>query len=396
MFKKYITTGFLLSVFTASLIAGTIVDRNSDNNELSYSKEGVFDYDATNGWWWYKQKVVDQNGKETEIKEKMTTKEKISIEKEKDVVKLLKKQIEKLDAVKERLEYAYPNLAPIYSTNSSGKKCLTNSSSDCFVFPLQAEAQHVPVMSAWLSDPSPTNSREWLQWEAKYFNHLQKISIGNRFAFLSGGANAYPTDTTMVYSDNAAIPLAENAKDERELKIIESIKDKVGLMFFLGGNTQIEENIGAYEKMREYDTTPWNKLNTLIVVPSLELKNYILQKVKATQSTSAIKYWSNVSWKISPEAFTKFDISITPSVVATYKTKDNKVIWQNIYSGGANVYSVRTSLLQFLVYNDIVKPVEMSASINAAGVQKNMETNKPIIDEEGIYKDINQLEKRGN
>ena len=395
MFKKYITTGFLISIFTASLIAGSIVDRSSDNNELSYSKEGAFDYDAVNGWWWYKQKVIDQNGKETEIKEKMTTKEKLSIEKEKDVVKLLKQQIKQLDSVKERLEYAYPNLAPIYSTNSAGKKCLTNSSADCFVFPLQAEAQHVPVMAAWLSDPSPTNSREWLQWEAKYFNHLQKISLGNRFAFLSGGANAYPTDTSFVYGDNAAFPMSDNVKDERKLKIIETAKENLGLMFFMGGNTALEENIGSYVKMREFDTKPWNMLNTIIVVQSKEIKDLILKKVSSSNIKSSQEYWSKVSWKISPEAFSKFDISITPSVVATYKTKENKIVWQNIYSGGASVDEVRDALVNFMVYNDIVKPVEMSASINAAGVQKNMDTNAPVINENNIYPDTNIL-TRGN
>lgn len=391
MFKKYIISGIVLSALASSLLASSPVTRG--DNELAYSKEGAFEYDAVNGWWWYKQTVKDQNGKEAEIKEKVTTKEKLAIEKEKEVVKLLKKQIEKLDAVKERLEYAYPNITPIYSTDAKGKKCVTNSSTDCFVFPLQAEAQHVPVLAAWLSDPSPTNSRNWLQWEAKYFNHLQKISLGNRFAFLSGGADAYPTDTTFVYNDNLAFPIAEESKNERKSKIIEAAAENLGLMFFMGGNTYLENTISTYEKMREYDTSPWNKISTIIVVQSEDMKNHILAKVKNLNIKSSEKYWSKVKWKISPEAFSKFDIAITPSVIATYKPKDGPIIWQNIYSGGAAMDSIKDSLISFLIYNNIVNPIEMSASINNAGRQKNMEVKAPLLLENNIYKDINTLQR---
>lgn len=392
MFKKYIISGIVLSALASSLLASSPVTRG--DNELAYSKEGAFEYDAVNGWWWYKQLAKDQNGKDVEIKEKITTKEKLSIEKEKEVVKLLKKQIEKLDAVKERLEYAYPNITPIYSTDAKGKKCVTNSSTDCFVFPLQAEAQHVPVLAAWLSDPSPTNSRNWLQWEAKYFNHLQKISLGNRFAFLSGGADAYPTDTTDVYSANPSRNLPAKAKIERELKIIDTASDKLGLMFFMGGNTVLENSVDTYKKMREFNDKPWTKINTVVVVQSKEMKDNLIQKIKLIPIKSTQEFWNNVTWKISPEAFTNFDIAITPSVVATYKTKENKIIWQNIFSGSVEAEDVRGALIRFMVYNNIVNPVEMSSAINSATVQRNMSTNTPVLNEDNIYKDSNTLNKK--
>ena len=38
---------------------------------------GFFEYDAANGWWWYKEKTKDKDGKEHEIKTKMSNKEKL-------------------------------------------------------------------------------------------------------------------------------------------------------------------------------------------------------------------------------------------------------------------------------------------------------------------------------
>jgi hypothetical protein len=381
----------ILSALTAILLAGSTVTR--DANLLDYDKSS-FEYDAANGWWWYKDKAVDsKTGKEVEIKEKMSTIEKIKVEKEAKVEKLLQMQIAKLEAIKSRLDYAYPNITPLKMKDENGKECVTNSSASCFYFPIQPEAQHVPVIAAWLSDPSPTNSREWLKWEAKYFNHLQQVSIGNRFAFLSGGPNAYPTDTTSVYDESLITPVSGKNKIERQNQVIANSSKKIGLMFFLGGNLEIEESLSAYSQLREYDIKPWKDLNMVFVVPSKEIKSLILKKIERTNDREVQAFWKKATWKISPEAFTNFDISVTPSVIATYKTDKEKIIWQNVYSGSTNVNSVRMGLIQFLVYNNIIKPVEMSASINNASVQKNMQVEKPVFNETGIYEDSNTIKR---
>jgi hypothetical protein len=381
----------ILSALTAILLAGSTVTR--DANLLDYDKSS-FEYDAANGWWWYKDKAVDsKTGKEVEIKEKMSTIEKIKVEKEAKVEKLLQMQIAKLEAIKSRLDYAYPNITPLKMKDENGKECVTNSSASCFYFPIQPEAQHVPVIAAWLSDPSPTTSREWLKWEAKYFNHLQQVSIGNRFAFLSGGPNAYPTDTTSVYDESLITPVSGKNKIERQNQVIANSSKKIGLMFFLGGNLEIEESLSAYSQLREYDIKPWKDLNMVFVVPSKEIKSLILKKIERTNDREVQAFWKKATWKISPEAFTNFDISVTPSVIATYKTDKEKIIWQNVYSGSTNVNSVRMGLIQFLVYNNIIKPVEMSASINNASVQKNMQVEKPVFNETGIYEDSNTIKR---
>lgn len=395
---------------TSSLSAGETKSSETKSSGKSTGTKGeighstgneVFEYDAANGWWWYKQKEVDSTGKEVETKIKMTPKEKLDHDRNNKVIALLVKQNQKLEKVQERLEYAYPNITPIYTTNSkTGEECVTNSSEDCFVFPLQAEAQHVPVLANWLSAPSPTNSKNWLRWQAKYFNHLQKISVGARFAFLSDGPNAYPTNTTFVYNDNVAFPMSERVAENREKKIIQSMKDKLGLMIFMGGNTLLENSLEAYGKVGKYMNDPWNELNIAVVLPSEEAKRDILAKAASLHYKEVDSFWEKATIIINPELFKKFNIMVTPSVVATYKTDKEmengkkKMIWQTISTGTSGAEFTRKGIIQFLVYNDIINPVEMATAINAADFQKNMVAPKAKISENNIFEDTKSMESK--
>ena len=377
-----------LSLLSINLNAATGGKSTGVSGEIGYSNGNeAFEYDAANGWWWYKQKTTDNTGKEIETKIKMTPKEKLDHDKEERMIKLL-------EGVKDRLEYAYPNITPINTTNSkTGKECVTNSSDDCFIFPLQAEAQHVPVLANWLADPNPTNSKNWLRWQAKYFNHLQKISVGLRFSFLSEGQNAYPTNTTFVYNDNMAFPVSERIAENREMEIIKSLNKKLGLMVFLGGNTLLENSLEAYSKVADFGLDSWNGINLLIVVPSTEAKDLLLSKVKSLHKENVTKFWSEVKILVKPELFQAYNILVTPSVVVTYETdKLNEkgkpsVIWQNISTGTASGEFARKGVIQFLAYNEIINMGDLSTAINAAQIQKNMEAPAAQFSEDKIYKD---------
>lgn len=390
------------SVLTNSIFAAEPIGKSSGvSGELGLSSGNeAFEYDAANGWWWYKQKTTDNTGKEVETKVKMTPKEKMDYDRETQVIKLLQSQNAKLEKVQDRLEYAYPNITPVNTTNSkTGKECVTNSSDECFVFPLQAEAQHVPVLANWLSDPNPTNSKNWLRWQAKYFNHLQKISVGLRFSFLSEGPNAYPTNTTFVYNDNMAMPISERIAENREMEIIKSLKEKLGLMVFLGGNTLLENSLEAYIKVADFGREEWKDINLIIVVPSTEAKELLINKVNNSFNKNAIEFWKKANIVVNEPMFKKFNVLVTPSVVVTYKTDKlnekgkNNIIWQNISTGTASGDFASKGIIQFLAYNEIIDNGDLSTAINAAQMQKNMEAPKASITEDKIYKDINIMKE---
>lgn len=357
---------------------------------------GTFEYDGQKGWWWYKE-VVKKNGKTYEIKTKFTTKEKLLFEQREKQNELLQKQTKLLTKINERLQYAFPNLTPKYGINKkTGEKCLANSSADCFVMPVQPEAQHIPVLAKFLRDPNPKNSEEYLKWQAKYFNHVTNVSYGIRFAYLSGGANAYPTDAIYTIGDNPAFPVSDDLRQINEFKIMHQIKDKIGIMIFLGKNTALETANNIYNFFYNYQTRGWKNINVSVVFPSEKMKEYELKKAKEAYIIDKRNkdFWNRVRIIVNPELFKKFNINVTPSVLAVYKLdgKKRKYIWQNIAVGTTFPNTVREGLFRFLVYNKIIDPKDLSATSNSIAVQKNVPSKPVSLNERDIYKETKKMQ----
>ena len=386
----------ICAALLASLLFGEGNDgRSSGFTELGGSSigNGVFEYDATNGWWWYKEKVKDKDGKDQEIKTKMTNKEKLEYEKDITVIKVLQRQEASLRDIKERLEYAYPDVTPKYSINSKGEQCLTNSSADCFVLPIQAEAQQVPVMKEWLANPSPTNSKKYLQWQAKYFNHLSKISAGLHFSFLNDGPEAYPTDMTFAYNENLGNPLSEDVAGFRKVMVLDQLKDKIGIMFFLGNNLAYEDNTYAYSNMWIYSKDYWKDIQKIVIVPSEDAKARLKASTDALTADEARKFWDNAKIEVRPDLFSSMNIMVTPAVVGVYKTDKGETLYQTLSNGTITESIIIDSFIQFLTYNGIIDPSEMSANKNFAQIQKNLEVEPVKKKEDEIYKDTKKIEQ---
>jgi len=387
---KLLLAATLSLSFISSISASTISAPKKVNASLSY--------DAENGWWWYKEKYETPDGKTFETKEKMSSKEKMKMEKDKKVVKLLKEQNVKLEKINSRLEYAHPYLTPKYTVNSkTGKKCKTNSSADCFVMPLQPDAQRVPVLGAWLTDPSPTNSKEWLKWQATYFNHVSKVSYGSRLAFLDNGKENYPTMSTNVYGDSVFFGVTDKQKAYKLTKTIKGLKKDLGLLIFVGGTTMYDTSQFAYRDMRYLLKEPWSELDVTIIVPHKNVIGMIKNRIKKENDSQMSEFWDEVDIQVKPKAFQRFNIEVTPTVVALFKTdkknKDgsDKIIWQKVFTGAISLTTLRNSVIRFLIYNDIIKPKDLTSSDNSAAPQKNLYDQEIVPDSSNIYKDSNFL-----
>jgi len=362
LFKKAI---LLTMAFTYSAIAAGSAD-------LRESK-AVYD----KGWWWYEETVEDPTTKkETKIKYKVSPEEKKKIEREEKTNKLLQmivieqKENKKLNSkILERLNYAFPNNTPIYSVNSKGEKCKTNSSSDCFIMPVIAEGQHVPVLKNFMRNPGPTESKEWLKWQAKYFNHVNKISNGLRFAFLKDGGDAYKTSTDYAYGDNLYFGQAENAKGGREAQIIVKMKDKLAYLIFLGQNEVYEKLTKTYQNFHNYDKTFMKQMTRVIVFPSdkslRKITQYVNHELKSKGYKQAVDFFNSTKKVVRPDLYKTYNIRMTPSTVIFYEDKKNKKkISQTIVAGKVSVSKIRKGTMNFLKYNEIVSAEEMSADKN--------------------------------
>ena len=334
-----------------------------------------------NGWWWYEEEVKTPDSNKTEkIRYKLSPAEKRKIDAQKNTNKLLKMLIQTQEENKKlnkqilaRLIYAFPHTTPKYGiSKKTGEKCLANSSADCFIMPVIAEGQRVPALKKFLRNPSPENSKNWLQWQATYFNHINKVSNGLRFAFLKGGSEAYPTATDYTYGDNLWFGKAEDVRGEREGKIIAKNKDKIAYLIFLGQNRLYESLNDTYKKISNMNTGFMKHIDKAIVLPSKEslaffkakLNNYRKQGYK-----SVIDFFRNIKISIRPDLYKKYKIRVSPTIVVYYKDK-KRTLWQPLLTGEVSIARLREATINFLKYNGIISAKEIGADKNWNVIEK--------------------------
>lgn len=344
-------------------------------------------FDGEKGWWWYEEEVKDPNTDEIKIVTySLTPAEKLRIDSQEKTNNLLKmvvteaKENKKLNtAILARLNYAFPNTTPKYSTHSkTGDKCLTNSSAECFIMPVIAEGQHVPVLKDFLRNPSPKNSKKWLQFQAKYFNHVNKVSQGLRFAYLKDGSEAYPIATDYTYGDNLFNAQSENMRVGREEKIISSMKEELAYLIFMGESKVFEKTTGVYDNLFSTNTRFLKDMKKMFILPSEKIKKeidlYITDILyKKEGKTQVYNAWKAAKVIVRPDLYKKHNIRITPTVVAFYKNKKMKEgKFQIISVGGLDLNSIRIKTINFLEYNEIIHSGERAADKNWNQLDKDV------------------------
>lgn len=367
-------------------------------------------FDGEKGWWWYEEEIVDPKTEEIKIVTyKLSPAEKLRIDSQEKTNKLLKMMIEeqkenkKLNVlILERLNYAFPNTTPKYTKNSkTGKKCLTNSSAECFIMPVVTEGQHIPVLKDFLRNPSPNNSKKWLQFQAKYFNHVNKISQGLRFAYLKDGSDAYPIATDYTYGDNLWNASSSNMKLAREEKIISSMKDELAYLIFIGQSKTYERITGVYRNLATTNDRFLKDIKKIFILPSKKIKEeidtYIEDILYKKQGKFEIyEAWKEAKKKIRPDLFKKHNIRITPTVIAFYKKETmKKGLSQIISVGNLDLYSIRVKTINFLEYNGIIESKERASDKNWNQNDINGFLNKKlmIIPEGKEPIDLNKIKK---
>lgn len=269
------------------------------------------------------QKILDENRKQTKIQNK--------------ILALLQKQID-------------PKPKEI---TVNGKKCIANSSAECFDYGslLIAEAKKVPVMKEFLTDPyDVTKAAKYLQWQAKYFKHA--INIGNslQFAYAQFGEKAYPIGAqTSAYSNGAGAYSAGMLPD-MERKLILSKKKEIAYSIFIGKNiTQdIYSALSIVDIARKYGS-----MNIEIVFFDKKSKDVFMGAISSVFIVNQIKNWKNIKLSINPEKFKKFNIFTTPSYVIKLD-KNGKKEAQTLLHGKITVSTFRSKTIDYLEFKKLI------------------------------------------
>lgn len=261
------------------------------------------------------QKILDENRKQTKIQEK--------------ILSLLEEELD-------------PKPKEVVV---NGKKCIANSSADCFVLPMISEAKRVPVMAEFLKDPYDLKKAgEYLRWQASLFNNA--INIGNslEFAYAQWGEKVYPLGAqTPAYS---SLDGAYEAKilPQAEKELILSKKDSLAFSIFIGKNF----NMDIFSAKSIMDViAEYGQMDIEIVYYDQKSKDVFEGAVSSVYDIKKLKNWNLVRKQVDPKKFDSFNIFTSPSFVAKIKGKDKNEA-QTILNGKIDTTSFRSRTISFM------------------------------------------------
>ena len=363
--KKFILLFFSIFLMTSSLFAVAIKVTNKDSklyNEIDQT------YDIKKSWWWYEEEVPvkDENGtkeqqiKFKKVKYKVTPAENKQISLLKALIKTNADMVAELKKTNEILEYNFPRRFQKWTTNKkTGKKCLANSSADCYVPILIPEAQQVPAMAKFLKNPNMKNAKNYLQWQATHFNHVMKVGYGLSFAYKQYGKEAYPTSSMLGTGSPSGY--ASKYRYGAKFAFLQNIQKQLKIYVFVGKTKWMEDRIGLAKIALSGANIMSTFDNFEFVFLSKEDKERLEREIKK-EGPSDYERFKHSKSVIDPSLFKKFKIDLTPFVVVTYTDKKGNEIWQKL-SFNITQKGILNSIYNFLEYNGVAKPENVDEAV---------------------------------
>lgn len=364
-FKKNIFSAVCVGMlFLTTVNAFEIV---KDKNSTTKTYNEVDDsYNTELGKMWYQDKPKKERAQE---QPKLLPKEQSQVQ-PKDVNEaILVKLQEMVELQKQQLELQQKTYLliqeefdpkPHMITNEKGEKCIANSSADCFEMPIVAEAKRVPVLAAWIKEPTIEKATEYLKWQAKFFNFKFNNGYSLNLAGKQYGDRANPSAATPEEFGSIG---GESVRYKNELiKSIIASKSKSMNVFILMGKTvgfEIEYPQKVFEIHEEL-----KKLGivTKIVFKDSESLSYYKTVIQSSGNRTLSPRLKEITDAgdviVSKETFAKIDPHATPYVLLRYKDAKYDVT-QAVAVGKDSWYEALQGIYRTLILNNIVKPSDL-------------------------------------
>lgn len=350
---------FVLSLVCASVLMAEADSISSvtqgDNNKSSTDKATDPSYNYSKGWNLY----VDP--KITKTQEEELKKEPIAKKIELDILQKILDESRKQTKIQEKiLSLLEEEMDPKpKEVTIDGKKCIANSSADCFMYPMIAEAKRVPAMAEFLKDPYDlTKAGEYLKWQSKLFTHAINIGNSMQFAYAQWGEKAYPIGARTPSYTSAGGSYESKILPAAEKELIISHKKDLSFSVFVGKNITMDiySALTIADVIREY-----GEMNIEIIYYDQKSKDVFEGAVTSVYNIDKIAHWKTTKKTINPKAFDELQIFTTPSFVAKYKSKDKNEA-QTILNGKIDLTSFRNRVISFMELKKIIDYKEFSES----------------------------------
>lgn len=282
-------------------------------------------YKAEEGWRFYEdnpktkeriEKTRQQEKKDAyaeQVKLKQADQTTVLMELLKESKKQTALQTEIRDLLKATLDPA-----PEIIAKNDGTTCIANSNADCFKMPLTPEAKRVPALRNWMEKGDEESAKNFLQWQAKYFQEIFKRGNNIQYAILNNGTQAYPMD----YWDKGFVVMsgADSAiRIEAEREKLKNAAKKFDYLIFIGENPDMD--LFSMDSVASLiNQLPDNKF--YLVFSKDGAKRLYEEGAEAIPTLQ--KAWANpnVAKTVNPQLFKEYEIYTTPTAVIRHRNKD--------------------------------------------------------------------------
>lgn len=297
-----------------------------------------------------------------------------------EMLEIQKEHLKEQKRIREILEEQF-DPKPKMVTKSDGTQCIANSSSDCFVFPLVAEAKRVPVMAEYLQHPDDMSKvAEWKKWFSKFLNHNFNIGKANEYEAALNGSTTFQTDFHRSELDNK-FGYFGTAKAEHNSKIVNLFGSKKMLKLrILIGKTP-SSDIYAMDDIARFINKHPNLGVELIFLDNNAATIYsdganVLSFIRKAFTSPM------VTKTINPSLFTA-GMQTSPIFMPVF-TQNGQDISKAITVGKISQDTLANNIIEWLIYEKIVDPATLNDSkilndVGTLGEQYMMDTHKVTI-----------------
>jgi len=203
-----------------------------------------------------------------------------------------------------------------------------------FVFPVNPSAPE-PVKN-FLINPNEENAKEFLKWQAQYLSHLNKIGTVLRQVYLKYGPLVYPVigypETVLIATNYPEL------RNERFRRVIEKVKDKIGLIYFFSSKC----------RFCELQTPLIEKLYRDFGIPT--------RGVSIDGGTTD----ADIPQVVNPQLAREMGIREVPAIVMVVSKEDSEPIFYPIAVGFTPLDQIQAQMLRVLILENLIKPEELN------------------------------------
>jgi len=324
-----LTTSLVLSLYSSCAFATKSISQQQALNHQSSIEKGVnFGYTP--------------NVNKKKLLNKKTTKQLLA-----QLVELNIKQLKVQKHIEALLQSQFDPKPKWITVN--GKKCIQNSSDQCFRMPVINNIKKIPAIFNFYRHPSLANAKIKEQWLAKYTNNILNDVYLKEQAIRDLGPKYNLTRNSLGTIDING--MTDLARTEFYKSLVNKYDNRFQYIIFLG----INHNLDMFTMTRLAFLVEDNpKLDIRLIFPS---KGIYADWKKEYKDFSASKFLKKLPVYIKPSLFKKYKIYTSPSTfVYDAKTSKMTFILTGRFTGG-DLYS---SMIQYMIHNKIIKRGQLS------------------------------------